>query len=162
MKYLQLAKIHHHKWAIQVVVLLISFFVIVFGLVFFSQTSKSAPANPPTQIVVGGPLFPLARELGSELNSFRIRRGLSLEANPFLRDHVIGGQAVLPTVCAIAWIANACEQLYPGYRFFSSENYRALKGIVFDSSLADEYVLDLKETAKNESLAKRHFTLTDV
>jgi len=102
------------------------------------------------QIVIGSPLAAVAREPGSELRTFRVRRRLTLEANPFLQDHVFGGHAVLPTVCAIAWIANACEQLYPGYRFFSSEDYKVLKGIVFDETLASEHILDLKETAKTD------------
>ena len=108
-------------------------------------------ADQAPQIVIGSPLSAIAREPDSELHAFRIRRRLMLEANPFLQDHVIGGHAVLPTVCAIAWIANACEQLYPGYRFFSSEGYKALKGIVFDETLASEYVLDLKEIAKTDA-----------
>ena len=98
-----------------------------------------------TQIVVGSPLVSAAREPGPELHKFCIRRKLTLESNPFLQDHVIGGRAVLPTVCAIGWIANACEQLYPGYKFFSCQDYKALKGIVFDETLANEYILDIKE-----------------
>ena len=65
----------------------------------------------------------------------RVQRTLSLAANPFLKDHVIGGQAVLPTVCALAWMGNTAEQLYPGYTFFKAENYRVLKGIVFDDTM---------------------------
>jgi hypothetical protein len=57
---------------------------------------------------------------------------------------VIGGRAVLPTVCAVAWMVNACEQLYPGYTFRRVDDYRALKGIVFDDEAVDQYVLDLK------------------
>ena len=110
-----------------------------------------APSNPAVQMVVGEPLLPAVaqREPGGELRSYRIRRRLTLEANPFLRDHVIGGHAVLPTVCAIAWISNAGEQLYPGFEFFCVDQYQTLKGIVFDETLADEYVLDLKEIAKS-------------
>jgi acyl transferase domain-containing protein len=97
------------------------------------------------QVVIGSPLVSLAREPDPELRKFRIRRNLTLEANPFLQDHVIGGHAVLPSVCAIGWIANACEQLYPGYKFFSYQDYKALKGIVFDETLASEYILDLEK-----------------
>ncbi|MCD6344424.1 MAG: SDR family NAD(P)-dependent oxidoreductase [Anaerolineae bacterium] len=101
------------------------------------------------QVVVGSPLAAPAREPEGALRTYRIRRRLTLADNPFLRDHVIGGHAVLPTVCAVAWMANACEQLAPGYTFFRSENYKALKGVVFDETLADVYTLELQEIAKD-------------
>ena len=103
------------------------------------------------QIVVGGPMVAPAPEPDAELRAYHIHRRLTLAANPFLRDHVIGGRAVLPTVCAVAWMVNACEQRYPGYTFFSVDDYRALKGIVFDDSLAADYVLELRETVKTHA-----------
>ncbi len=108
-------------------------------------------ADQAPQIVIGSPLVTVARELEPALRTFRIRRRLTLEANPFLQDHVIGGHAVLPIVCALAWFANACEQLYPGYKFFSSEDLKVLTGIVFDETLASEHTLDLKEVAKADA-----------
>ncbi len=101
------------------------------------------------QQVVGGALIAPAMQPQAELQTHRLHRRLTLDANPFLRDHVIGGQAVLPTVCAVAWVANAAEQLYPGYTFFRADDYRALKGIVFDETLAADYALELTETAKS-------------
>ncbi|MGC9400136.1 MAG: SDR family NAD(P)-dependent oxidoreductase [Anaerolineae bacterium] len=103
----------------------------------------------PTQLVVGNPLVHPARTPDGELHTYRIHRRLTLEGNPFLRDHVIGGHAVLPTVCAVAWAVNTAEQIHPGYHFFRVERYKALKGIVFDETLADEYVLELEEKAKD-------------
>ncbi|HOT92541.1 MAG TPA: SDR family NAD(P)-dependent oxidoreductase [Anaerolineae bacterium] len=114
-----------------------------------AQQSRAA------QIVVGGALLPSIREPSADLRSYRLHRALTLDANPFLRDHVIGGKAVLPTVCAIGWMINAAENLYPGYTFACVEDYRVLKGIVFDETLADDYILDLHETAK--SVAELHF-----
>jgi len=108
-----------------------------------------AGAHSAPQIVVGGPMVAPAPEPDGELRTYRIHRRLTLDANPFLHDHVIGGRAVLPTVCAVAWMVNACEQRYPGYTFFSVDDYRALKGIVFDDSLADDHMLELKETSKS-------------
>jgi hypothetical protein len=67
-----------------------------------------------------------------------------------LLDHVIGGHAVLPTVCAVGWMVNACENLYPGYAFAQVEDYRVFKGIVFDDTLVDDYVLDVKEISKSK------------
>ncbi|MGC9521522.1 MAG: SDR family NAD(P)-dependent oxidoreductase [Anaerolineae bacterium] len=97
----------------------------------------------PSQVVVGSAMPSPERELPDEGRTFHIHRHLSLEANPFLRDHVIGGRAVLPTVCAAAWMVSACEQLYPGYRCGRVDDYRALKGIVFDEGLADGYTLEI-------------------
>ncbi len=103
------------------------------------------------QVVVGN--FPVRppEEGGDALRKYRIRRRLSLDANPFLNDHRIGRHAVLPATCAATWVASACEQLYPAHTFFSIEDYKVLKGIVFDENLADDYILDLKETAKTPS-----------
>ncbi|MCB0035140.1 MAG: SDR family NAD(P)-dependent oxidoreductase, partial [Anaerolineales bacterium] len=102
------------------------------------------------QTVVGGPLAFPDGDLGETLHKHRIHRHLSAEANPFLQDHVIGGNPVLPTVCAIAWMGSLCEQLYPGYTMFSCDNYQVLKGIVFDDSHPDskQYTLELEEIAK--------------
>ena len=105
--------------------------------------------NDSPQWVVGSPMpFP-SPKVNDNLQSYRIFRHLSLEANPFLADHVIGGKAVLPTVCAVGWFVNNCEKLYPGFQFFSVRDYQVFKGIVFDQSLADEYLLELKETQKS-------------
>ena len=102
----------------------------------------------PVQVLVGNfPAHP-PEEQNTPLQQYEIRRRLSLDANPFLNDHRIGKHAVLPATCAATWVASACEQLYPGHTFFSIENYKVLKGIVFDENLADDYILDLKEIAK--------------
>ncbi|MBE9212990.1 SDR family NAD(P)-dependent oxidoreductase [Plectonema cf. radiosum LEGE 06105] len=105
--------------------------------------------NKEVQVIIGSPLTPLPVALNSELQKIRIRRHLNLKDNPFLHDHAIAGYPVLPATCAINWITNTCEQLYPGYKFFSCQNYKVLKGIVFNDDLAEEYILDLQETAKN-------------
>jgi NAD(P)-dependent dehydrogenase (short-subunit alcohol dehydrogenase family) len=101
------------------------------------QVLIGSAMNPPGDI---DPLAPLVTR--------RVQRTLSLAANPFLLDHMIGGQAVLPTVCALAWMGNTAEQLYPGYTFFRAENYRVLKGIVFDETLAPAYTVEVKEVDK--------------
>jgi NAD(P)-dependent dehydrogenase (short-subunit alcohol dehydrogenase family) len=105
-------------------------------------------ADAMTQVVVGK--FPSIspEPLQPELKQYQIRRKITLESNPFLFDHQIGENPVLPATCSATWIVNACEQLYPGYKFLHLSNYRVLKGIVFDEKMAGEYVLDLKETAK--------------
>lgn len=103
------------------------------------------------QLIVGNPPSRPVVQPDYDLRKYQIKRQLSLEANPFLNDHTIGEHAVLPATCAATWIANACEQLYPGYIFYSLDNFRVLKGIVFDETLADSYVLDLTEQKKTEA-----------
>lgn len=102
------------------------------------------------QVVIGSPLKPPAIA-PSQPKTYQISRRLSQAANPFLHDHVIMDRAVLPATCAIAWIANTCEQLCPGYIFYSSSSFKVLKGIVFDDNLADKYILDLEQKATNSS-----------
>ncbi|MBP5974924.1 SDR family NAD(P)-dependent oxidoreductase [Brasilonema sp. CT11] len=110
------------------------------------------PANHQTaQVVIGSPLVPPPAPLNPELQTYRIRRKLSLAANPFLLDHTIAGKPVLPATCAVSWIVDACEQLYPGYRFFSNTDFKVLKGITFNETLASEYILDLQEVSKTDS-----------
>jgi acyl transferase domain-containing protein len=109
-------------------------------------------ANRETaQVVIGSPVFPPVRELNPDLKTYCIRRKLTLEANPFLQDHVIAGNPVLPATCAISWIIGTCEQLYPTYEFFSCTDFRIFKGIIFDQTLASEYSLDIQEITKDSS-----------
>ncbi len=96
------------------------------------------------QILVGNELTGQPGAVNVKLQPHRLRRHLTQAANPFLVDHVISTHPVLPTACAASWIANACEQLYPGYIFTRFDNLQVFKGIIFDDTLADEYVLDLK------------------
>jgi NAD(P)-dependent dehydrogenase (short-subunit alcohol dehydrogenase family) len=108
---------------------------------------KTPQQNP--QRVIGNPLpFP-PRKLAEELKEHKITRRLLLEDNPFLEDHVIGGKAVLPTVCAVAWFINSSEALYQGYNYYSVRDYRVFKGIVFDEESPEEYQLHVKELQKS-------------
>ncbi|MFM8004090.1 MAG: hypothetical protein ACKO86_03890, partial [Dolichospermum sp.] len=74
-----------------------------------------------------------------------------LAENPFLQDHIIAGCAVLPATCGLSWMTNACEQIYPGFTAFIASDFKVLKGIVFDETLANEYVLEIQELAKHEN-----------
>jgi NAD(P)-dependent dehydrogenase (short-subunit alcohol dehydrogenase family) len=103
------------------------------------------------QVVIGNPLPIPSSPLSPELRTRSIRRRLTLADNPFLSDHEIAGHPVLPATCAMAWIINACEQIYPNYKFFSCENFKILKGIIFNQTLGSEYILDLKEASKTDS-----------
>ena len=74
--------------------------------------------------------------------------------NAFLAEHVIGGNQVLPTVCAIAWMSEAAISLYTGYHYQGLENYKLFKGIVFDGTQADEVNIDFKVLADNADTLK--------
>ncbi len=111
----------------------------------------AAVKHKTPQMVIGSPLPPPIVELNSPLCQHRIHRHLTLEANPFLHDHKIGGYPVLPFTCGMSWVANTCEQLYPGYKFYSFTNFRVLKGIAFDETLASEYILDIQEITKSQA-----------
>lgn len=104
-------------------------------------------AEQPAQVLVGSPLAPPPEPHAGPPRTWRLRRRLSLEANPFLQDHMIGGNAVLPATCGMAWMIQGCEQLLPGYSFARAEGYQVLKGIVFDESLAAEHTLTISEVA---------------
>ncbi|MBT5830679.1 MAG: hypothetical protein HOH77_10845 [Candidatus Latescibacteria bacterium] len=110
---------------------------------------NSLQSNGPVQTVVGGALAP--PEMGQTPSTYRIRRKLTLAANPFLQDHVVGGVAVLPTVCAISWIGRTCEQRYPGFKFAQCQNFKVLKGIVFNQTCSEEYVVDIKKVEQHQT-----------
>lgn len=95
------------------------------------------------QILIGSPIHAdlEIRPLGS--NQFITHRSLKLDDNPFLNDHRIGGQAVLPATCASAWLADTCAALNPGYSFAHMEDFKVLKGITFNGS-GQKYQTELK------------------
>jgi acyl transferase domain-containing protein len=102
------------------------------------------------QVVIGKGMSPPPMPLDTELRSYRLRRRMTLAENPFLHDHTIADSPVLPATCAMSWMINACEETYPGYRYLSCKDFQVLKGITFNSALADEYILELQETAKSD------------
>jgi len=104
-----------------------------------------------TQVVIGNPITPVPAPLDSELRSYRIRRRMILEENPFLSDHMIADSPVLPATCAVSWMINACEELYPGYKCFSFKDFKVLKGIIFNETLANEHILEIQEVSKTNS-----------
>ncbi|WP_299487996.1 SDR family NAD(P)-dependent oxidoreductase [Acaryochloris sp. IP29b_bin.137] len=112
-----------------------------------------SPDHREAQVVIGSPLTMPAIKVSDALRTYHLRRKLQLAANPFLFDHVIAGQPVLPATCAIAWMVHACEQLYPGYQFVQLQQFKILKGIIFNEHLADEYQLDIVETGKQNGIA---------
>lgn len=108
--------------------------------------------SPATQLtVMSRPIdLPTASPYGTG-HSHRVRRQMTLAANPFVRDHVIGHQPVLPAMCGLSWIANVCEQRYPSYQFAEAKEFKVLKGIIFNADIAPAHMLDLKEIQSTDT-----------
>lgn len=103
------------------------------------------PGLQTAQIVVGSSLArPAVRPAGAG-RMWHVERTLRVADNPFLLDHRIGDNPVLPATCGLTWIVQTCEQLYPGYAVSQAHDYRVLKGIVFEDQSARVYTLDVKE-----------------
>ena len=117
------------------------------GAAMFVNEFNTSYAGQP-QVIIGGTLPAAVSYIGG-LRTFRIHRKLKLEDNPFLMHHVIQGQAVLPVVNAVGWMAQTCEKLYPDFRVFKVEDTKLFKGIVFDGKQKDDYIIELKETEKS-------------
>ncbi len=104
----------------------------------------TGPGPVPTQIVVGSPVSRPAAPVTDKDRIWHIERSLRLADNPFLQDHRIGGNPVLPATCGTSWMIHTCEQLFPGYVFSQMQDYRVLKGIVFEDQEPRKYTLDVK------------------
>ncbi|MCJ8272285.1 MAG: aldehyde dehydrogenase family protein, partial [Psychrosphaera sp.] len=116
----------------------------------------AANDNRSPQILVGNDLSKDQKEAASVKKPQVSRLTKSIEAtnNTFLTDHVIGGDSVLPTVCAIQWMSNAAQTVYSGYHYQGLENYKLFKGIVFDGAQAGDYSIDLKLVVDNGETLK--------
>ncbi|MEZ8288787.1 phosphopantetheine-binding protein [Vibrio sp. 10N.237.312.B06] len=89
----------------------------------------------------------------SPLNtSITVTRHLDPKALPFIQDHCIAGNPVLPTVCAIQWMREVAEQLL-GLNV-SVHNYKLLKGVIFDTDEVQELTLVLSSDAKSKDQLK--------
>ncbi|CAK1896889.1 Type I polyketide synthase [Vibrio crassostreae] len=89
----------------------------------------------------------------SPLNtSITVTRHLDPKALPFIQDHCIAGNPVLPTVCAIQWMREVAEQLL-GVNV-SVYNYKLLKGVIFDTDEVQELKLVLSSDTKSKDQLK--------
>ncbi|WP_146441508.1 type I polyketide synthase [Vibrio kanaloae] len=84
--------------------------------------------------------------------SITVTRHLDPKALPFIQDHCIAGNPVLPTVCAIQWMREVAEQLL-GVNV-SVHNYKLLKGVIFDTDEVQELKLVLSSDAKSKGQLK--------
>jgi polyketide-type polyunsaturated fatty acid synthase PfaA len=118
------------------------------GTNIFSDNLLSKEDN--IQVLVGSSMLYEGQEISSDLKSYVVKRKLYEDQNGFLEDHMIGGNKVLPTVCATSWMADACEKLYPGYKFLRCDDYRLFKGIIFDGNESNDYTLEIEESRKEK------------
>ena len=79
------------------------------------------------------------------LTPLTLTRSLNPNAMVFIQDHRIGGNPVLPTVCAIQWMREAASEML-GSRV-KVLDYKLLKGIVFDTNDLQEMTLELTPEA---------------
>ena len=116
------------------------------GAAMLVNELNKAYADQP-QVVIGGTLPAAVSHIGP-LYNHRIERKIRLADNPFLNHHMIQGQPVLPSINAIGWMAESGENLYPDFKTTSVEGFKLFKGILFDGSEKDSYLLELKELEK--------------
>ncbi len=127
-------------------------------------------AGAAVQVVVNDVVAPDARAepvaapgggpVGGGPSTLRASRLLGVDANPFLRDHVIGGHPVLPAAFAGLWMANLCAQADPTHRFVSLTDFRVLKGLAFDGGAAERYQAEAGDEQVTADAVARTVTIT--
>jgi NAD(P)-dependent dehydrogenase (short-subunit alcohol dehydrogenase family) len=104
-----------------------------------------------SQVVIGSAITPSAVATSEDLKRYRVRRRLTLESNPFLQDYCPHETPTLSPMVAASWLTQVCEQRYPGYRFVRLENFKVLDAIAFNDLQPQDFLVDVKETAKPSS-----------
>ncbi|CAM3888952.1 type I polyketide synthase [Shewanella aquimarina] len=79
-----------------------------------------------------------------------LTRQLTPATMAFVSDHVIGGNPVLPTVCAIQWMREAARAHIGAP--VKVRSYKLLKGIIFDTEAPQTLVLTLTPEYTGDSL----------
>jgi len=109
-----------------------------------------AACRETPQVVIGSSMTQPGKQ-DEQLKSWRISSRLRLQDNPFLADHTIGQDPVLPLIAAVSWMVDSCAGLYPGYFLHSVENARVFKGVIFSSDITEKnFDLEIRELEKNE------------
>jgi polyketide-type polyunsaturated fatty acid synthase PfaA len=78
-------------------------------------------------------------------------RHLDPTALPFIADHCIAGNPVLPTVCAIQWMRDVAKQQLGAV--VEVHDYKLLKGIIFESNEVQELTLTLTPEGEGKTAA---------
>lgn len=108
------------------------------------------------QLLLGAPPSRKAASVEGPLRTFRLRRRLTIEANPFLREQIASGRGTLPLAHLLGWLANAAESLYPGYRAFAISEHVVHDSINLEGTQSDSFVLTLAERRKQGGVVALH------
>ncbi|MCK8047069.1 eicosapentaenoate synthase subunit PfaA [Shewanella sp. 1CM18E] len=92
---------------------------------------------------------PRAGAQKTPLQAVTATRLLTPSAMVFIEDHRIGGNSVLPTVCAIDWMREAASHMLGAQ--VKVLDYKLLKGIVFETDAPQELTLELTPVADENS-----------
>ncbi len=101
-------------------------------------------------VIIGDPLPKPSSDISSTLKTHKVKRFISLSDNPFLYDHVILGNPVLPMVHAVSWLGELAAHFYPSYRLVSIKHPKLFNGVVFEGKDQIECECEVKELLKNE------------
>jgi len=113
------------------------------------------PNQKTSQILVGSSINTHVEINPHHKDEIIVHRYLDQKNNPFLNDHQIGSQAVLPATCASAWLADTCESLNPGFSFFHMEDFKVLKGATFNNDRR-LYEIALKSLSDTNGTIKKY------
>jgi NAD(P)-dependent dehydrogenase (short-subunit alcohol dehydrogenase family) len=110
------------------------------GIKFCRNELRIARVQAVEQILVSGKLSLPNNHQIKQLNVVESKRIMRQNGNPFIKDHVIGKDAVLPATCAVNWMVKSSEDVLPNYKVRAIENFKVLKGIVFNEQYQEEYL----------------------
>ncbi|WP_350431312.1 SDR family NAD(P)-dependent oxidoreductase [Shewanella sp. H8] len=115
------------------------------SLTFATNTlvTKAFTANSVTTEAV------MTKTSAADVISQTVTRVLTPAEMPFVSDHCIAGNPVLPTVCAMQWMRDAAETLC--HVPVSIAEYKLLKGVIFDTN--EPHLLQLELTQTNAGIS---------
>jgi acyl transferase domain-containing protein/acyl carrier protein len=121
------------------------------------------------EVVIGGPLGPgpdrtgvpgstppaMVRGRGPEGKLLETLE-VSLDAYPYLADHIINGAPVVPAVLALEWFARAARGFRPDLRMVACEDLRVIRGIRLNGSAGRAGPLEVRaiDTATGDEQAR--------
>ena len=107
---------------------------LLIGTSMQGQNNEESAVKKPNAESMHGAQSPL-------VNAVTVTRNLDPKTLPFLADHCIAGNPVLPTVCALQWMRETAEQLVGASVIV--RNYKLFKGVIFETDAVQELSLTL-------------------